>query len=307
MELRHLRYFVAVADEQHVGRAATRLHVSASPLSRQLRELEAEVGTPLLERVGRGIRTSPAGTTFAADARAILASVNRAVERAQAAARGEAGHLAIGFTESAVFAQLIPALAGAFRREHPNVTLELVPLSNEDLRLALRTRKIGAGLSFGIADPERTLRHELLFAERVVLALPRAHPLARRQRLLLRDLHDQPFVWSARPEHAPLLDVLWAWLSSRGVTPRIVIESRATILRLSLVASGIGLTFVADSSPPPPEVVIKTVADLKLRAKAHLLWREEDEATPLVRSLRELAHDVARREATRTRRERREE
>jgi DNA-binding transcriptional LysR family regulator len=289
MELRHLRYFVAVADEQHVGRAAARLHVSASPLSRQLRELEEEVGTPLLERVGRGIRTSTAGVAFAADARTILRDVSQAVERARAAARGEAGHLAIGFTESTVFAQLIPALAGAFRRQHPNVTLELVPLALDELRLALRGRRIGAGLSFGLADPERALRHELLFAERVMLALPRSHPLARRKRLFVRDLHDQPFVWSTRPERAPLLDTMWALLSSRGVLPRIVLESRATILRLSLVASGIGMTFIADSSRPPAEVVVKPIADLKLRAKAHLLWREEDETTPLLRSLRELA------------------
>lgn len=293
MELRHLRYFVAVADEQHVGRAAARLHVSASPLSRQLRELEAEVGTPLLEHVGRGIRTSAAGAAFAADARVILADVNRAVTRAQAAARGEAGHLAIGFTESPVFAKVIPALAGAFRREHPNVTLELVPLANDELRLALRARKVGAGLSFGIAEPERALRHELLFAERVVLALPRSHVLARRKRILVRDLHDQPFVWSARPERAPLLDTLWAWLASRGVTPRIVLESRATIMRLSLVAAGVGMTFIADPGPPPGEVVVKVVADLKLRAKAHLLWRAEDEPSPLVRSLRDIARKLS--------------
>jgi DNA-binding transcriptional LysR family regulator len=289
MELRHLRYFVAVAEEQHVGRAAARLHVSASPLSRQLRELEAEVGTALLERVGRGIRVSPAGAAFAAEARAILASVSRAVERAQAAARGEAGHLVIGFTETAAVAQMVPALVGAFRREHANVTLELVPLANDELRLALRSRRVGAGLSFGLGEPERTFRHELLFAERVLLALPRLHPLARRKRIHLRDLHDQPFVWSARPERAPLLDTLWAWLSSRGVVPRVVIESRATILRLGLVASGIGMTFVADPSPPPAEVVKKAVADLRLTAKAHLLWREEDETAPLVRSLREIA------------------
>jgi DNA-binding transcriptional LysR family regulator len=293
MELRHLRYFVAVAEEQHVGRSAARLHISASPLSRQLRELEEEVGTPLLERVGRGIRTSPAGAVFAADARALLADLTRAVERAQAAARGETGHLAIGFTESAVFAQVIPALAGAFRREHPNVTLELVPLANDELRLALRAQKVGAGLSFGIAEPERTLRHELLFAERVVLALPRTHPLARKKRLFVRDLQDQPFVWSARPERAPLLDTLWAWLRARGVTPRVVLESRATVMRLSLVASGVGLTFVADPAPPPPEVVVKPISDLKLRAKAHLLWRTEDEATPLVRSLRAITRELS--------------
>src|SRR5258707_15486770 len=100
MELRHLRYFVAVADEQHVGRAAARLHVSPSPLSRQIHELAREVGAPLLEQVGRGVRLSRAGSVFAAEARAILAAVEGAVRRAPAAPRGGGGHLADGFGQT---------------------------------------------------------------------------------------------------------------------------------------------------------------------------------------------------------------
>jgi DNA-binding transcriptional LysR family regulator len=296
VELRHLRYFVAVADEQHVGRAAARLHVSPSPLSRQLRELQDELGTPLLERVGRGIRTTAAGGQFAADARAILADVDRAVIQAQAAARGEVGHVAIGFVESAAFTRLIPAVASAFRQRHPGVTLELQPLSNDDLRAALRARRILAGLTFGLtlADTEPAVRTEVLFVEPIGLALPRSHPLARRKRLMIRDLHDQAFVWSSRPERAPYMDTMWALLRSHGVTPRVVLESRSTATRLSLVASGVGMTFVAGAAARLRQVVIKSIADLKLEAKAFLAWRQEDESSPLLRSLREVTRASVR-------------
>ena len=297
MELRHLRYFMAVFDERHVGRAAARLRISASPLSRQLRELQEEVGTPLLQRVGRGIRVSEAGQVFAADARAILAAVDAAVAKLQAAARGEVGHLAIGFVESAAFAALIPAVVGAFRRRHAGVTLELQPLTNEELRVALRARRIDAALSFGLVDPEPGARTEVLFAERIMMALPRSHPLARRKRIRLRDLDGEPFVWSARPERSPFLDTMWALLRAQGVDPRIVIESRSTVTRLSLVASGAGMTFVAASVSRSREVVIRPVTDLRALAKAHMAWRPEDERSPLLRSLREITR-AARRPAS---------
>jgi LysR family transcriptional regulator, benzoate and cis,cis-muconate-responsive activator of ben and cat genes len=292
MELRHLRYFVAIADEQHVGRAAARLHVSPSPLSRQLGELEQELGVKLLERVGRGIRTSDAGTAFAADARRILADVDRAVSKLGAAQRGEIGHLAIGFVESPSFAPLIPVVIGAFRRRHPAVTIELQPLALDELRASLRTRRIRAALTLSLVDPEPEVHSQLLFAEPVVLALPRSHPLADRNRLRAQDLHDQPFVWSARPERVPILDGLWALLHARGVAPRVVVESRSTATRLSLVASGVGMTFCAESWSRPRQVVTKLVSDLKVEAKGYLAWRPEDDSWPLLRSLSEIIRDV---------------
>jgi DNA-binding transcriptional LysR family regulator len=294
MELRHLRYFVTVADEQHVGRAAARLHVSPSPLSRQLRDLEKEVGVPLLERAGRGIRLTDAGVAFAADARAILADVDRAVARAQAAARGDVGHVVIGFVESAVFAGIIPAVVGAFRRRHPRVTLELLPLGNEELRPALRARRVLVTFSVGQPDAGPDARAEVLFSRRVGLAVPRAHPLARRRRLVLRDLDDQPFVGSPRVGRPSLLDTVWARLRAQGARPRVVIESRSTVTRLSLVASGVGVAFVADSVPSTADVVVKRIADLKIEAKGYLSWRPEDEPSPLLLSLRERARAAAR-------------
>ncbi|HTB57467.1 MAG TPA: LysR family transcriptional regulator [Polyangia bacterium] len=294
MELRHLRYFVAVADEQHVGRAAARLHVSASPLSRQIHELEREVGAPLLERVGRGVRLSRAGATFAAEARAILAAVDRAVRQAQAAQRGEVGHLAIGFVESPAVTPLVPLIAGQFRRRHPGVTLELLPLTGDELRLALGGQRISAALIFLVVDPDPAFPSELLFREPIRLAVPRAHPLARRRSVLIRDLHDQPFVWSPRPDRAPFLDTMWAMLRTHGVTPRVVVESRSSVTRLNLVASGVGMTFVSEAAPRSPQVVVRNVADLKIEARAYLAWRADEARSPLIQSLRDLTRAAVR-------------
>lgn len=288
MELRHLRYFTAVADEEHVGRAAARLHVSPSPLSRQIHELEREIGTPLLERVGRRVRLSPAGTVFAVEARAILAAVDRAVLQAQAAERGEVGHLAIGFVESPVVTPLIPRIAGEFRRGHPGVTLELLPLASDELRVALQSQRVAAALFFGVVDPDPALRFELLFRESIGLAMPRAHPLARRKSVRIADLHDQAFVWSPRPERAPFLDTMWALLRTQGVTPRVVVESRSSATRLSLVASGVGLAFVSQTTPHSAQVVVRQVTDLKVEARAYLAWRPDEEDAPLIVSLRGL-------------------
>jgi DNA-binding transcriptional LysR family regulator len=294
MELRHLRYFVAVADEQHVGRAAARLHVSPSPLSRQLGELERELGVTLLERVGRGIRTSDAGAVFAADARRILAEVDIAVSKLGAAARGEVGHLALGFVESPSFASLIPVVAGAFRRRHPAVTIELQPLTPDELRASLRARRIRAALTMGLVAPEPDLGSQVVFRERVVLAMPRSHPLAGRKRVVVQDLHDQPFVWSTRPERVPILDGLWGLLHSQGVAPRVVVESRSTATRISLVASGVGMTFCVNSWPRPRQVVTKAVIGLNVEARGYLAWRPEDESWPLLSSLREVIRDAVR-------------
>ena len=125
MELRHLRYFVAVAEELHFHRAATRLHISQAPLSQQIRALERELGVALLARNRRRVALTAAGEGFLEDARAILASVERATERARAIARGSQGTLSIGFVGSAMFSPTLPTMLRAFRAEHPDVELVL--------------------------------------------------------------------------------------------------------------------------------------------------------------------------------------
>ena len=177
MELRHLRYFVAVAEERHFGRAAARLHIAQPPLSQQIRRLEAELGEPLLYRTTRSVELSPAGEVLLERSREILAAVDAAVDDARRAARGEYGRLAIGFTGSSTY-EMLPSLAAALRRELPGVVLDL---RGELLTPAQVARLLDGTLDLGLLRPpvhERDLDTEVLRSEPLIAVLPESHPLA---------------------------------------------------------------------------------------------------------------------------------
>ena len=171
MELRHLRYFVAVAEERHFGRAAARLHIAQPPLSQQIRRFEAELGEPLLYRTTRSVELSPAGEVLLARGREILAAVDAALDDARRAARGEYGRLAIGFTGSTTYA-LLPSLAAALREELPGVMLDL---RGELLTPAQVTQLLDKTLDLGFLRPPvhvRDLRTEVVHSEPLVAVLP---------------------------------------------------------------------------------------------------------------------------------------
>src|SRR5437016_9130378 len=144
MELRHLRYFVAIAEHEHIGRAARVLHVSSSPLSRQIHQLEEDIGVQLLARVGRRVQLTEAGKVFQREARETLARIDRAIATAQAASRGEVGRLRIAFVEVRRIAEIIPPAVHQFRARHPHVTVELVPMRMREELEAFDTGRIDA-------------------------------------------------------------------------------------------------------------------------------------------------------------------
>jgi DNA-binding transcriptional LysR family regulator len=198
MDLRRLRYFVAVAEERHFGRAAERLHIAQPPLSQQIQRLEAEVGAPLLYRTTRSVELAPAGAVLLERAREILAAVDAAAEDARRAARGEYGRLAIGFTGSATYA-LLPALAGALRETMPGVMLDL---RGELLTPAQVELLLDGTLDLGLLRPpvtERDLSVEVLRSEPLVCVLPEAHRLASSDAVPLDQLAGEPFI--AYPSH----------------------------------------------------------------------------------------------------------
>ena len=171
VELRHLRYFVAVAEERHFGRAAARLHIAQPPLSQQIRRFEAELGEPLLYRTTRSVELSPAGEVMLERGREILAAVDSALDDARRAARGEYGRLAIGFTGSSTYA-LLPALAAALREELPGVMLDL---RGELLTPAQVTQLLDGTLDLGLLRPPVHVR-DLLHRGAALRAAPRRPP-----------------------------------------------------------------------------------------------------------------------------------
>ena len=220
MELRHLRYFVAVGEEEHFGRAAQRLRVAQPALSRQIQDLEREIGFKLFDRLSRGVKISSAGKLFLEEARRILQQLNEATERAQRVARGQSGTLRVGFTENASWRGVVPDSLHLFRERYPDAELQLNPLPSLQQLEAVRSGRLDAGFMFNPPKPDRELDQLPVALHSLALAAPAAHPLSKvqeppaarhdgrafhlvseaRERGILRPLDVRMFPW--RPEIA---------------------------------------------------------------------------------------------------------
>jgi DNA-binding transcriptional LysR family regulator len=250
MELRHLRYFVAVAEELHFRRAATRLHISQPPLSQQIRALERELGVALLERNRRRVALTAAGAGFLEDARAILASVERAADRARAIARGSQGTLSIGFVGSAMFSPTLPNILREFRGAHPDVELVLRELPTTAQLAALVAGELDVGVIRGpveLAELDGQLELMTIQRERLVAAVPADHALAAQRRVRPDELRGESFVILARREAPGLYAGLAAAMGDAGGLPEDVLEVAEMQTIISLVAGGFGVSLVPAS------------------------------------------------------------
>src|ERR671933_1358870 len=226
MELRHLRYFVAVAEELHFGRAAARLHIAQPPLSRQIRDLELDVGAPLFARVPRGVALTAAGLAFLPEARLTLAQAERARRTAQRAAGGEIGRLRVGFVEAAIYSGVLPEVLGFFRMHLPDIGVSLFEMDPRQQAEAFRDGRIDVGILHNAPpDAERWLRVEPVYSEPLVAALPHGHRLAGRARPSLADFAGEPFVLFPRHVGPELFDGIIASCKSAGFSPHVVQEA----------------------------------------------------------------------------------
>lgn len=246
MELRHLRYFVAVAEEQHFGRAAERLHMAQSPLSQQIRQLEHELGTSLFLRTTRKVELTPAGALLLERTRRILAEVEAAVVDVQRAERGEVGRLAVGFTGSATY-ELLPSIATALRSSLPNVELEL---HGEMLTPAQVEALLEGVLDVGLLRPpvrSPGLVVDVIRREPLVVVLPANHPAAAGRTVRLAALADEPFVTYPSHFRSVVHDAVDTACGKAGFEPRVAQEVGETATLVSLVAAGIGVALVPAS------------------------------------------------------------
>src|ERR1700674_1307742 len=206
MELRHLRYFVAVGEEQHYGRAARRLRLAQPALSRQIQDLEEEIGFELFERLPRGVKLSAAGKLFLEDVRRLLQEVNEAVVRAGRVASGRSGTLRVGFTENASWRGVVPDSFRRFRELQPDAELELQPAGSLEQLEAIRSGRLDAGFVNFMPKSDPELDQLLVARPHVELAVPKRHPFTRLKKLRLRDLRDTPFVWFPRQANPAFYD-----------------------------------------------------------------------------------------------------
>lgn len=246
MELRQLRYFIAVAEECSFSRAAHRLHVSQPPLSTQIKSLETELGVQLLERSNRGASPTAAGSAFLEAARAALARLECAREEALRAGRGESGMLSIGFVSIADYGVLPPALQ-RFRASFPAVEVALHELTTDAQIPQLRAGRLDLGIALApVQEPD--LAFERLLREELVLAAPAGHPAARGSaKLDLRSLSRESFIVAPRDIAPGLYDLTISYCRSFGFAPRITQQARQMQTVIGLVSSGMGFALVPAS------------------------------------------------------------
>lgn len=250
MELRHLRYFLCVAEEMHFGRAAARLGISQPPLSQQIRALEHELGVRLFDRTSRRVRLTEAGRLFEPEARRTLMQAEQAAEIAQRAQRGEVGHLAIGFIASAPFVPSVASALFRFRQTHPKVDLTLQELGRDEQFAWLEGRRLDLGLIRGFERPALAdgMTPTCLLEENMVLALRSDHPLAQRKQAPdIADLAGEPLVLYGPTNGAGFNEHFLAMCRQADFTPDIVYEASSLAALLGLAAAGFGATVLAPS------------------------------------------------------------
>lgn len=289
MELRQLRYFRAVAEERHFGRAARRLRMAQPPLSRAMQQLERELGFSLFDRSKRRIELTAAGRAFLPQMERIFASVDQAVEEARRASVGEVGRIAIGYPSSMAFSGLTE-LMRAFRARSPDVGMvvrELWPQAQVD---ALKDGSLDVGFLRGPLD-EPALVTRVVRRERLVVTLPRGHALASKARVCIEALAEEPFVITPRPRGPGYFDAIMRMCHGAGFTPRIVQEAPLPDV-VSFVAAGFGISLLPASvrDARRPGVVFRPLVGSP-RSDLLVAWRP-DGLSPVVRDFLETLERV---------------
>ncbi|MPQ66975.1 MULTISPECIES: LysR family transcriptional regulator [unclassified Pseudomonas] len=248
MELRHLRYFIAVAEELHFGRAAEVLGISQPPLSQQIQALEQELGARLFDRTNRRVELSEAGRLFLQEARLVLAQVDKAADVARRAQLGELGELKIGFTSSAPFNSTIPQAIFAFRQAFPAVHLNLREMSSKTVADGLMDESIEVGLMRPLPLPDALSVVELMH-EPLVAVLSAKHPLAggSEDGMYLSELALEPFVFFPRSYGSGLYAQLLTLARQAGFSPHFAQEAGEAMTIIGLVAAGLGVSVLPAS------------------------------------------------------------
>lgn len=272
LSFRHLRSFLAVADELHFGRAADGLGIAQSAVSQQVRRLEHAVGAQLLTRTSRRVALTPAGEVLREGAECVVAELDRIVLRTRAAEAGEIGTIVVG-AQGAALITLVPSIIAALAERAPGLRVDLRQLTSEEQAAAILTGALDVGFVREV-DHRSGLELELLREEPVQAVLPASHPLADRPAIDLAALAHEPFVLWRRTGSPAFFDDLTAACRDAGFSPRIAYEMRGIQARLGLISAGLGVSLeaasYADSSPASVRFV--SLSRTPITARMQLAW-----------------------------------
>ncbi|WP_017314810.1 LysR family transcriptional regulator [Mastigocladopsis repens] len=291
MELRHLRYFVAVAEELHFGRAAERLHMTQQPLSQQIRQLEDELGVLLFHRTKRQVQLTEPGKAFLVEARQILLKAAQAVEIARQVAQGESGRLKVGFSGFATYSVLPQALR-IFREKFPRVELELEEMTTSAQVQALQEQQIHLGLMIP-PIPDASLTLEPILKEPLVVILPETHLLATQVELALPMLANESFILVSRHLEPGYYDQCISLFQQAGFSPKVVQKASQKQTILGLVSAGMGVSLAPASirNIHRAGVVYITLNTSNAEVELVAVWRQ-DEPSPVLRTFLKVMKEV---------------
>lgn len=277
MELRHLRYFVAVAEELHFRRAAERLHIAQPPLSLQIAELERELGARLLDRrQGRSTRLTAAGKCFLDDARRILAATDQAAERARRAQHGTAGSLSVGMTSSMAYG-IVPTLLRQHRVRYPDVQIRLAEMSTAVQEQALLERSIDLGFCYAPLEHSE-LASSGIHQETLLVAVAESHPLSAKRGIRLASLAREPLLCFPRHLSPGLFDLIASACRQGGLSFSVVQEATQLQTIIALVCAGLGVALVPEtmSKLHRDGVTYRPIRDAMPRVETLVVWRASE-------------------------------
>jgi DNA-binding transcriptional LysR family regulator len=288
VNLRNIRHFVVVAEEENLHRAAERLRIAQPALTRQIKLLELDLGAVLFERLPRGLKLTAAGRSYLKDARDVLAMSLAASRRARLVDQGFLGSIKLGFHEVAHRYAVFKAVMARFMADYPNVQFEFHTMSSQDQIDGLIRAELDAGFLYSWNPLPPPLASVRIRKDNYLVVAPPQHPLARRSSTSLAELADEPFIWIDRPRNHAQSDALIAACARVGFTPRIVhdgVGSESSML--SLVSIGAGLAFLPSSlREVNPPVALVPVVDFDVNVELHLVYQSDNSSLALEHFIR---------------------
>jgi DNA-binding transcriptional LysR family regulator len=282
MELRHLRYFIVVAEELHFSRAAEQLHMAQPPLSQQIQQLETELGVELFHRkTKRQVQLTAAGRVFLGEAYQLLVQLEQAIELTRRTGRGETGELRVGFISSVTY-DVLPLILQAFRQQFPGVELLLQELTTAEQEKALQNHRIQVGFMH-LPLEDDSFAWECIQQENLVVVLPANHPLAKQEKIAVRSLADELFILFPRHLGIGLYDKIMALCEEGNFIPKVAQEAIQMQTIIGLVSAGMGIAIVPASLQNLQRmgVVYRAIAQATPLVETAVVWKAE-EITPVL-------------------------
>jgi DNA-binding transcriptional LysR family regulator len=297
LELRHLRYFLIAAQEENFHRAAQLLYVTPSSLSRRIHDLEVELGVTLFQRHQRRVYLTPAGRVYLDEVTRLIDMLDAANLRVKRVADGEVGALNLAVNDTVMRHDVVTHALNRFSVRYPNVELHLQPLTGPSLSEALIKRSADAAFLYTRPRDDPSFEFIHVAVDRLLVALPRSHRLAKKKKLRLAEFNDDAFLWIPRASVPLIYDSLVAACRAGGLTPRITQTLMSESARVQLVSAGMGITFVFSSfaSSVREKVVLRPVEDLKLTMTLELAWLRGNRSATLDHFIQTIEAEIKKR------------